>query len=160
MNQTIELLKPGPQEFWQKETGKKLLCFASDVAQIPSHTFPLSLLKSAGLLNFDNDKVGERSLKLWVATGLFCLIEPTRMSATELIVAKMTQVLILQHSSFYVVHQYLQETFQGTNLEHLVGQLQEKYIKSHGRVTLLTELEENGKWWLDPSFLMIEWSRT
>lgn len=144
--------------FSEEPTGKNLIHFANDLAQLPDHRFPLPLPKCAILLCYDNPNQGVKSMKKWAEAGILNFQDIKALGREEIIVAKLTQINFHQSPGPYAaVYKLLRNQLAGSNLENLIGLLKPEYANTQGNAKLLEPVkDEQGHWWVDLQSLFIE----
>lgn len=139
------------ETFGESDLGKQLKHFAELVfSEIPDEAFPLLIGKAAGFLFFEEERHGVKSIETWHKAGLFKLDNPKYLTREELIIVKLTQALFTTQLRYYgEVHDFLKENLAGSDLEHLIGNLDNKKANIKCRLKLSDLDGGDGSWWVD-----------
>ena len=122
-----------------------------DISVLSDDPLPLSLVISARVLNFGEERYGTKFIKTLYEAGVLNLANPKTLTKEELIVVKLAQQDVIEEpKTLPELCDLLTEQLRETRLERFVGKVGDKFKKSKvGAVVLEPNVDEDGHWWVD-----------
>jgi hypothetical protein len=136
--------------FSKTQFGNEFSAFINEVFSLMDVDLSLSFGATARFIDFNDPRMGTRSLENWVKNELITPSIPNLLNRSEVCIAKLTQVLFAKNvcTTFEEVRLFQIENLAQSGLEHSVGQKVLKRIV--GRASIL---DPDYPWSLNPSVL-------
>ncbi len=110
--------------YWSTTNGQRLQGFATFINNPAfDHKFPLSIYKTADLLNATSRHGGREIIRKWHTSGLIASSDIRQLSREAIVLLLQTKVHALNNLTYGDIHKRLSEDLAQTGLESHIGNL-------------------------------------